>query len=912
MPRAKKGYAPKIQLLDMPLPFAGQDTSFAYAQQRPGTTPTAVNVRGFNAYSGRRALARRKGTVKGFNNQIYGSAGMQELNTLIGTGFVTATGNYIPGSYYYSANVLVGGGPGVFTDGKLANWQNGTLKWTLNLANEPSQAAATDSTGTGSDGSGGGGHSDGFYIYSFDGANNFVTKYSWEDGSQIWRTNLGNVSGGGPGFPQTDVGMAVGGGIVYISIVTVGIYRLRTSDGVAPSANPWVSDATINTDHPGWMTDQWSTVYQTCYLGGYYTHPLSMVDGGGHVYLGTLLMKADGTKTYLLNASGYVNPEMHTASSQGYVQDGTYFYNVQGYGLVGNNVGLAVIKFLPGGTVVNSAVTTVDITTLNPFIAFDGASNALDVTDVLGNIDSNGNRPYFNIPTSTLTPTARYTNIPLYSVNGGYGSRAFFTAKATPGYWSDGVPANWTNNDQYFTPQFLITANPGVGNADVSITNYNRQVTLVGVSAGNVAVAYNRSWSIVVNGVGALDSSVQVIRSDSNLGNLYFADGVNWKYYHPATNAVLPWTASAGTLPVDTAGNKPRLIATWNGRTVLSGLPYDPQNWFMSASGDPTNFDYNPSPTVETQAVAGNNSPAGHVGDVITALIPYNDDVLIFGGDHTIWQMTGDPMAGGRIDRISDITGIAWGNAWCKTPNGGIYFFGSRGSVYYLNFSAVAAAEGQQLNRVSQAIDQELSQLNMGAVVVRMAYEDRWQGLNVFISALDGSASTHYYYDEQTQSWWSDQYANNAHNPFCVLVFDGDAPDDRNVLLGDQDGWVRQFSDSALDDDGTIISSSVLVGPNGFKGGWEYMLNDLQADIDLTGGSVNWGIKPGFSAQTALQAPLLFSGTFGVGRNHSQAVRAAGIACYVQFTRAVSELPWAIESLRGKITIYPHTRQRVF
>lgn len=916
MPRAKKGYQPKIQLLDMPLPYTGLDQSFPLALQRPGTTPTALNVRGFNAYSGRRSLSRRRGTIKGFNNQIAGSAPMQELNSIIGTGYVNATGNYIPGSYYVTANVLVGGSPGGFTNGFLGNWVNGTLVWSLTLTNEPSIAAAADvtNTATGSDGSAGGGYSDGFYIYSYNGSHNFVTKYAWVDGSTIWRTDLGLLSGDDNNvYPGSNVAMAVGGGIVYISIPNIGLFRLNSSNGSAPSANPWIDDTTINGDHSGWATDAMGLTISSCYLDGYYTHPIANDSTG---VFGCLLVKADGTKTYILNpesVSGSISIPASFDCSQAYTQDGDFFYHVAGYKLTaGLQCVAAISKFDTTGTVLAHAVNTIGNFLMNPQLVFDGAANAISFTDVFGVAGT------YSVPTgllgtmTTLGAAGSGVKQPyVLSQNGGYGSRAFFTF-AGPGYWSNGYPANWQANTQSFTPQFLITANPGVSNSSLNITNYNRQVTVVGVANGDVAVGYGRSWSIVVNGVGALNANTQVIRSDSNVGNLYFADGVNFMYYHPSTNSMLPWVASQGQLPIDSSSNAPRLICTWNGRTVLSGLPGDPQDWFMSAQGDPTNWAYNPSPSLETQAVAGNNSPAGKVGDVVTALIPYNDDVLIFGGDHTIFQMTGDPMAGGRIDRVSDITGIAWGNAWCKTPNGGIYFFGSRGSVYFLNFSAVAAAEGNLLTRVSQAIDQPLSQLNMGNVVVRMAYDDRWQGLHVFISARDGTASTHYYYDETAQAWWSDQFGTNAHNPFCLLVFDGDDPADRCIFLGDQDGWARQFQDAALDDDGTIISSNVLIGPGSIKGGWEYLLNDLQCDLDQSGGSVNWSVKPGYSAQVAFNASPLFSGVFAVGRNHSQAIRAAGIACYVDLYRAVKELPWAVESLRGKVTVYPHTRQRVF
>src|SRR4030095_9145280 len=117
-------------------------------------------------------------------------------------------------------------------------------------------------------------------------------------------------------------------------------------------------------------------------------------------------------------------------------------------------------------------------------------------------------------------------------------------------------------------------------------------------------------------------------------------------------------------------------------------------------------------------AAAGNNSLAGFVGDVITALMPYNDDVLIFGRDHTIYLMNGDPLGGGQIDLVTDAIGVAWGKAWCKDPYGAIYFMSNRTGIYRM-------VPGQQPLRISQQIEQYLLDLDMGTNVVTLIWDDR-------------------------------------------------------------------------------------------------------------------------------------------------------------------------------------------
>ncbi len=712
-----------------------------------------------------------------------------------------------------------------------------------------------------------------------------------------------------------------------------GLWRINASDGTDVSSNPYQSTNAIS---QAISSQDWTTIGQ----GTQDTWAAPVVAGG---YFASGFHKdrtsptgfSTGLILYKLAGGAQTNvPDVLAAGGLVY---GTDYYKstVTGLATDGTNVFGTVLYQAPGatsgGTIAAFKVvpSTLSLAWLNPIVGGVGAASGTSGIFWVNSVAPAPSPSYLsprpalavygggfgqgaqlNPDTGApLTPQAPWDRNNQTSAKSNNGAGA--STGPSGADYNNGTTITWTVEGD--ASLWFVGVGPngsyGSGGARVGSvlknTNYNRAVTLVGVAAGTVKVLYLKTWQPTTNGTSALSTTASVVRSAPNGGNLYFADGVNWKYYHPATNAVLPWVASAGILPVDAAGNKPRLICTWRGRTVLAGLQLDEQNWFMSAVNDPTNFAYNPSPALETQAVAGNNSPAGLVGDIVTALIPYNDDVLIFGGDSTIYQMTGDPAAGGRIDRLSDVTGIAWGNAWCRTPDGTLYFFSSRGSVYSI-------APGAVPQRVSQQIDQQLFLLDQSAVVVRMTYDERWRGLNVFVTPLDGSAATHYYYDEQAQSWWSDQYANNEFNPLAVLAFEGDLPGDRVTLMGGQDGWVRAPDPDADDDDGTVISSDVLCGPVTYRGGMAMLLTELQGDMALTGGSADWQVLPGASAQTAVAAGAAYSGTFLPGRGRSQFTRSAGVAFYVSLARAVSEPIWSVESLRGVIRPLSQTRQRQF
>lgn len=447
------------------------------------------------------------------------------------------------------------------------------------------------------------------------------------------------------------------------------------------------------------------------------------------------------------------------------------------------------------------------------------------------------------------------------------------------------------------------TDTPGGSVAQSSLSG--RVVTLVAVSQGQVyaLAAGGTAWSQATNSTGETPplNYSGVMRSAVNNQRVWFADGINYAYYDPKTHTVYRWQASAGTLPADSANNTPRLICTWRGRTVLSGLLLDPQNWFMSRVGDPTDFDYGPASFSPAQAVAGNNAPQGLIGDVITALIPYSDDVLIFGGDHTIYMMRGDPLAGGQIDLVTDAIGIGWGEAWCRSPDGTIWFFSNRTGIFTL-------VPGQQPVRMSQQIDSLLKDIDTGAYGVRLVWNDRYQGVHVFVTKLEAPGSTtHFFYETRTGAWWTDTFGSTDLDPLCAAVFDGNRPDDRVALIGCWDGYVRAIDPAATDDDGVAISSTVVIGPLLTQTSDEMMLREVQGVLADGSGTVTWDVLTGATAQTALASSSAKTGTFSGGRGLTQVVRRSGHAVYLKLTSVVK---WAMESIRVVVGTRGDVRRR--
>ncbi len=439
----------------------------------------------------------------------------------------------------------------------------------------------------------------------------------------------------------------------------------------------------------------------------------------------------------------------------------------------------------------------------------------------------------------------------------------------------------------------------------VQLSQSGRIVTLVAVSQGDVFYANpgDTTWSEPVNSSGESPplNFTGLIYSTQCIQKMWFVDGTNYVFFNPHTNIVDLWEASAGEMPIDEEDNTARLICTWRGRIVLSGLILDPQNWFMSAVSDPTDWEYLPASTTPTQAIAGNNAPMGLIGDVVTALIPYSDDVLIFGGDHTIYMMSGDPMAGGQINLVSDAIGMAFGQAWCKDPYGTVYFVSNLTGIYTL-------VPGQQPQRISQQIEQLLQGIDTGTYGIRLIWDDRFQGLHVFVTPLEAPGpSTHFFYEQRTGAWWTDTFANNNHSPLCCCTFDGNEPGDRVPLIGSWDGFVRAIDPLAEDDDGTAIESRVMIGPFLTKDLDDVIVHSLQALLGETSGAVAFAIYVGSTAEEALENTAVASGTWEAGRNLTEFIRRAGHAVWVEIT---ASNPWAIESIRMRLAASGKVRQR--
>lgn len=356
--------------------------------------------------------------------------------------------------------------------------------------------------------------------------------------------------------------------------------------------------------------------------------------------------------------------------------------------------------------------------------------------------------------------------------------------------------------------------------AGVPTFTLGNPLTVNGVGGGRlsrlIAVAGGNVWQGTITGGTAgiaeasnqssppLDTSSMAIAIAAIFQKAYLVDGTSIVQYDIPTNAVETYTVTAGTAPLNCT-----LACNWRSRLVLSGDVADPQNFFMSRCGTPTDWDY--GQTDPAAAVAGNLSKAGQIGEPIVALIPFTDDILLIGCTHSLWMVEGDPADGGAIVSLSDNMGLLGPNAWCKAPDGTLYFLGTGGLFAVrppaANWEPPKLLTGDNYNQFFQTLDQ-------GNPLLSLIWDVDLHYLYIFTTpSTGGGAGSHLVYDGRAGGFWPIAYPS-VQGPTCATQYFGDgSANARTILMGGTDGYIRRVSDTAYDDDGTAISASITFGP---------------------------------------------------------------------------------------------------
>jgi hypothetical protein len=426
-------------------------------------------------------------------------------------------------------------------------------------------------------------------------------------------------------------------------------------------------------------------------------------------------------------------------------------------------------------------------------------------------------------------------------------------------------------------------------------------VSVTQVGAGGTAIAGTYNITDIDGTVVTFNPALNLAGHDNGTTTLGYATDIGSvvyriarqpKVYDPKANTVEPHYANVGVVPAGC-----RLVALYRDRIVYAGSDLLPHVWYMSRQGDPFDWDYGQEDS--GSAVFAENSTAGQLADPITAMIPHGDECLVFGSYNSLWIMRGDPGYGGTLDALSRKIGIVSSNAWTRSPDDMLIFLSADG-LYVMS----AGCSGFPTSLSRERLPDELLCLNPEREAVSLEYDTLARGVHIFVTRLDGSEGSHWWFDWFNKAFWRVRVAS-GHEPYCLherTVWD-DCP---AVLLGGRDGKIRQFDrDNQVDDGNLEIDSYCVFGPfhldrQGFQEG---MLSELQGSIGRDSGAISWEVTAGNSAEESYYATTKDAGTWDrAGLNYNTRPRVRGVSAIVKVRNKLgSKRRWFLERVTAVI-----------
>jgi len=428
-----------------------------------------------------------------------------------------------------------------------------------------------------------------------------------------------------------------------------------------------------------------------------------------------------------------------------------------------------------------------------------------------------------------------------------------------------------------------VSLTPNVGSIDVLVT--------AGSAFYHGNLSTGQPWRAIGSGLINPQAQFAVLG-----GKFYATDGSKAWIIDPVTNnsadTFKEYTALQGVLPAGCP-----LIAAWRGRIAMARPSDNPTMWYVSRTLAPRDWDTGSLVDVRTKAYAGNNADLGQPPEPINALIPYGDEMLIFGCQSSMWALVGDPGNGGQLINLTYKNGVVGPRAWCFDQWGNLFFYGNNG-LYVLPRNSREPKPVAMGRYPSVLSDQDTN-----SVQVQMAFDNGDRHVMVFFRNVDGSARDPNViaYDPAADAIWPDTHTGYSIVSVCEI--DGLRKPDRRVLLGCDDGYVRKVDDSALSDDGSAIDAWVRFPA--FNGGND-MAEMTATELTVVGqngsGSVGWKLFVGNSDREvnaiALSNGGAASGTyasFGQGFNYPAGLRVTGASLQLVVRQTSSSAAFAME-----------------
>ena len=366
------------------------------------------------------------------------------------------------------------------------------------------------------------------------------------------------------------------------------------------------------------------------------------------------------------------------------------------------------------------------------------------------------------------------------------------------------------------------------------------------------------------------------------------------------------WTTYGNSTVFGALPPSATLGCLFRGRAVISGNSRAAHQWYMSRQANP--FDFLFGINDAQSAVAGNNTDAGEVGDVVTALIPYKDDYLVFGCVDSIWYLTGDPTSGGSLDELDLTTGIFGANSWCWGEDNELFFWGLNG-IYKVTLPGGTPKCISEV-RLPKLIDAEAAGPDTHRIT--MSYDKRRAGIVTTITKLDDGSNSCYWFDFRTNGFFPETYPDVC-GVYSSVQYNAVDSNYKQVMYGCNDGYIRYHDDATKDDGVTAgsqaIQSYVTFGPflvstsainEGKITGFDLILGGGGSSPESDG--AQYELYTGKSAQEVVKSmtagtPIAVAGSIsGSGRKRKTFRRKVrGVYCGIKVKNITLAQTWAME-----------------
>jgi hypothetical protein len=222
-------------------------------------------------------------------------------------------------------------------------------------------------------------------------------------------------------------------------------------------------------------------------------------------------------------------------------------------------------------------------------------------------------------------------------------------------------------------------------------------------------------------------------------------------------------------------------------------------------------------------------------------------------------------------------------------------------------------------------IERALQDIDLSTHYVRLVYNHQDEGIHILLMPFGdgGTQVSHYFFELKTESFAKDIFGTETVTnvqPTAACIVDGDEFDDRLVLFGGEDGFVRKWDRAALSDDGqednvtaVAIDSFVTIGPLMAEGeatsGLEMQFSGLTVVLSERDDGVQYEL---FASESPDSIGLVRRrGTLTSGRNPPKWDRVTGPYAWVRFRNAAAGERWSLERAFIRVAAAGLARPRV-